>query len=160
MTESMQTGPIDGPPTVGVRHYAGEPVLTDGRPPQAVILPVPYDGTSTWGKGADKGPEALFEALENMELFDIETNSEVHRAGIAVLEALPLEMDGVAKSPEEVCADVRGEVGDWLGKGTLPVLVGGGAALGGKLGGMDDGMSWRVFLKNKCLDPFGPCGGV
>ena len=23
------------------------------------ILPVPYDGTSTWNKGADKGPAAL-----------------------------------------------------------------------------------------------------
>ena len=27
------------------------------------VLPVPYDGTSTWIKGADKGPEALLEAL-------------------------------------------------------------------------------------------------
>ncbi len=125
MTEPMQSGPFDCPPGLGVRHYAGEPILAGGRPPKAVILPVPYDGTSTWGKGADKGPEALFEALENMELFDIETGSEVHAEGIAVLEALPLEWDGVAKSPEEVCADVRREVGDWLGKGILPVLVGG-----------------------------------
>ena len=23
------------------------------------VLPVPYDGTSTWIKGADRGPEAL-----------------------------------------------------------------------------------------------------
>lgn len=125
MTEPMQSGPLDRPPAAGVRHYAGEPVLTDGRPPKAVLLPVPYDGTSTWGKGADKGPEALFEALENMELFDIETGCEVHAEGIAVLEALPLELDGVAKTPEEVCADVRREVGEWLGKGILPVLVGG-----------------------------------
>ncbi|HPN73448.1 MAG TPA: agmatinase, partial [Candidatus Omnitrophota bacterium] len=28
---------------------------------EIVILPVPYDGTSTWGKGADKGPFALLE---------------------------------------------------------------------------------------------------
>lgn len=31
-----------------------------------VILPVPYDGTSTWGKGADKGPAAIIEASANM----------------------------------------------------------------------------------------------
>ena len=42
-----------------------------------VILPIPYDGTSTWVKGADKGPEALLEASANMELYDIETDSEV-----------------------------------------------------------------------------------
>ena len=32
---------------------------------QIVLVPVPYDGTSTWGKGADKGPEAFLEASEN-----------------------------------------------------------------------------------------------
>ena len=47
-----------------------------------VVLPIPYDGTSTWGKGADRGPEALLEASANMELYDIETNSEVYLQGI------------------------------------------------------------------------------
>lgn len=47
-----------------------------------VILPVEYDGTSTWGKGADKGPEAIIEASANMELYDIETDSEVYKRGI------------------------------------------------------------------------------
>ncbi|NNC35340.1 MAG: agmatinase, partial [Croceitalea sp.] len=47
-----------------------------------VLIPVPYDGTSTWGKGADKGPKAFLEASENMELYDIETESEVYEQGI------------------------------------------------------------------------------
>lgn len=47
-----------------------------------VILPVPYDGTSTWIKGADKGPAAILEASANMELYDIETNNEVYKIGI------------------------------------------------------------------------------
>jgi len=41
-----------------------------------------YDGTSTWGKGADQGFEAFLEASENMELYDIETDTEVYRQGI------------------------------------------------------------------------------
>ena len=49
---------------------------------EIVVLPIPYDGTSTWGKGADKGPEAILEASANMELYDIETDSEVYRQGI------------------------------------------------------------------------------
>ncbi len=49
---------------------------------EVVIIPVPYDGTSTWQKGADKGPEAFLEASENMELYDIETDSEVYKKGI------------------------------------------------------------------------------
>ncbi|MBW7989154.1 MAG: agmatinase [Planctomycetes bacterium] len=47
-----------------------------------VIIPVAYDGTSTWGKGADKGPAAMIEASANMELYDIETDSEVYKKGI------------------------------------------------------------------------------
>ena len=47
-----------------------------------VLIPVPYDGTSTWQKGADKGPEAFLSASENMELYDIETDSEVYKNGI------------------------------------------------------------------------------
>lgn len=49
---------------------------------RVAILPVPYDGTSTWIKGADKGPEALLEASANMEVYDIETDSEVYKIGI------------------------------------------------------------------------------
>ena len=49
---------------------------------QVVLIPVPYDGTSSWQKGADKGPDAFLDASENMELFDIETRSEVYRKGI------------------------------------------------------------------------------
>ena len=47
-----------------------------------VLIPVPYDGTSTWQKGADKGPEAFLNASENMELYDIETETEVYRQGV------------------------------------------------------------------------------
>lgn len=52
----------------------------------AVLLQsIPYDGTSTWGKGADLGFDSVLDALENMELYDIETNSEVYRKGIHIL---------------------------------------------------------------------------
>lgn len=47
-----------------------------------VLIPVPYDGTSTWGKGADKGPSAFLHASEQMELYDIETDTEVYKQGI------------------------------------------------------------------------------
>ena len=47
-----------------------------------VLIPVPYDGTSTWQKGADKGPEAFLNASENMELYDIETRTEVYKQGV------------------------------------------------------------------------------
>jgi agmatinase len=53
-----------------------------------LLQSIPYDGTSTWGKGADKGFEAFLEASENMELYDIETDSEVYRLGVHILEEI------------------------------------------------------------------------
>ncbi len=53
-----------------------------------LLIPVPYDGTSTWQKGADKGPEAFLEASNNMELYDIETNTEVYKKGIYLTEPI------------------------------------------------------------------------
>ena len=49
---------------------------------------VPYDGTSTWGKGADRGFEKFLDALENMELYDIETHTEVYQNGVHILPPL------------------------------------------------------------------------
>jgi agmatinase len=66
-----------------------------------VILPVPYDGTSTWIKGADKGPEAILEASANMELYDIETDSEIYKKGIYTAKPVKEE-----KSPEKMTVEV------------------------------------------------------
>jgi len=51
---------------------------------------IPYDGTSTWGKGADLGFDAFWDAAANMELYDIETDSEVYLQGI---HTLPQQMN-------------------------------------------------------------------
>jgi len=47
-----------------------------------VVLPIPFDKTSTWMKGADKGPAAIIEASRYLEYYDIETESEVLNKGI------------------------------------------------------------------------------
>ena len=70
-----------------------------------VLIPVPYDGTSTWQKGADKGPEAFLHASENMELYDIETDSEVYKKGIHLVEAVTENT-----SPEAMVDAVHSEI--------------------------------------------------
>ncbi|MGY5352049.1 agmatinase [Wenyingzhuangia sp. IMCC45533] len=73
------------------KTYAGIPVeYTNPNKAKIVLILVPFDGTSTWGKGADKGPEAFLDASENMELYDIETDSEVYKNGIYLTEPLAL----------------------------------------------------------------------
>jgi len=62
-----------------------------------LLQSIPYDGTSTWGKGADKGFQVFLEAAENMELYDIETGTEVYKEGIHIVPAI-----SVNHSPGEV----------------------------------------------------------
>lgn len=65
------------------------------------VLPIPYDGTSTWMKGADRGPQAVIDASAHMELYDIETGTEVFRRGIITVPAVDCPAD-----PEAMAAAV------------------------------------------------------
>lgn len=53
-----------------------------------LVLPVPFDKTSSWIKGSDNGPQAIINASRNMELYDIETGSEVYKKGIHTAKAI------------------------------------------------------------------------
>lgn len=52
------------------------------------VLPCPYDGTSTYGKGADRGPGKLLEASAQVELYDWAIDRRVSDLGIATLPAV------------------------------------------------------------------------
>lgn len=103
------------------KTYAGIP-LEYGTADKAkvILLPVPYDGTSTWGKGADKGPQAFLEASENMELYDIETDSEVYTEGIYLAETL----DGF-DAPENMVEAVHKTVKEYINRNKMVTMVGG-----------------------------------
>ena len=87
---------------------------------KVVLIPVPYDGTSTWQKGADKGPDAFLNASENMELFDIETRSEVYRQGIYL--APPVTEDS---SPEKMVEAVYKTTKNYIKQDKFVTLFGG-----------------------------------
>ncbi|MDA9874973.1 MAG: agmatinase [Flavobacteriaceae bacterium] len=85
-----------------------------------VLIPVPFDGTSTWQKGADKGFEAFIEASENMELYDIETDSEVYKNGISILNAITEK-----SSPEAMVEAVHKSVQHQIKRNKFVTLFGG-----------------------------------
>ena len=85
-----------------MKTYAGIESEYAGYDDADVLLqPIPYDGTSTWGKGADRGFEAFLDASEHMEVYDIETDSEVYKQGIHILPEI-----GRTGKPEEVFREV------------------------------------------------------
>ena len=87
---------------------------------KVVVIPVPYDGTSTWIKGADKGPEAIIQASANMELYDIETNSCVYEKGI--FTAPPILENS---SPEKMSAIVEQTTTKYIQDKKFTVILGG-----------------------------------
>ncbi|MEJ2113718.1 MAG: agmatinase [Flavobacteriaceae bacterium] len=85
-----------------------------------VLIPVPYDGTSTWQKGADQGPEAFLKASENMELYDIETETEVYKQGVFLAEPI-IENS----SPESVVDEVHKITKKYIKRNKFVTLFGG-----------------------------------
>ncbi|MBF0494076.1 MAG: arginase family protein, partial [Candidatus Omnitrophica bacterium] len=71
-----------------------------------VILPVPYDKTSTWVKGADKGPLAILEASVQLEMYDIETGTVPAEYGIFTAP----DVNCRTMSPEKMTKLVKKEV--------------------------------------------------
>ena len=63
--------------------FCGQPsTQANYRAASIVVLPIPFDRTSTWMKGADKGPQALIDASQYLEFYDIETDGVVLDNGI------------------------------------------------------------------------------
>jgi len=102
------------------RFFGLSEEFSDPEAAAAAILPVPYDATSTWKKGADRGPAAILAASAQVELYDIETGTEPYHAGIATLPEI--RFDG---PPEALADEVAARTGEVLDRGQLPVLLGG-----------------------------------
>ena len=85
-----------------------------------MVLPIPYDRTSTWHQGADKGPTAILQASANMELYDIETRSQPFLAGIYTAD--PVLCDA---PPDVLYAQVRDQVRPYIADGKFVLTLGG-----------------------------------
>jgi agmatinase len=101
-------------------NFGGDEVVYDYQQSGIIILPVPYDETSTWMRGADKGPDAILVASVNLEFFDVETSSEAHLTGINTVEPV-LEK----RTPEKLVKAVYDRILSILKDKKFPVLIGG-----------------------------------
>lgn len=103
------------------KTYAGIPdAYAKLEQSKIVLIPVPYDGTSTWQKGSDKGPDAFLHASENMELYDIETDTEVYKQGVFLADAITEN-----KSPETMVEAVHNATKTYIKKNKFVTIFGG-----------------------------------
>ncbi|MFK7760258.1 MAG: agmatinase [Phycisphaerales bacterium] len=85
------------------------------------IIPVPYDQTSTYRKGADRGPQAIINASAQVEWFDIQTATEPHLQGIHTQPPIVCQHP----DPVHLASIVEQRVAQVLTNGKLPVVLGG-----------------------------------
>ena len=85
-----------------------------------VLLSVPYDGTSTFVKGADKGPQAILDASDSLELYDIQYDIDASKAGVYTDH-----YDYDLSTPEAMVKSVYGRVSHFLDMGKRVAMVGG-----------------------------------
>ena len=101
-------------------NFGGNEVVYSYSESGIIIVPVPYDETSTWMKGADKGPDAILDSSINLEFYDVETSSEAHLKGINTIAPI-LEKE----TPEKLVKDVYDRIFSLLSDKKFPVIIGG-----------------------------------
>jgi agmatinase len=85
-----------------------------------VVLPVPYEATTTYMKGTARGPAAILEASRQVEFWDEWIEDEARRFGVRT--AAPIDFDG---PPERLADALEREVGALLDAGRMPLVLGG-----------------------------------
>jgi len=69
---------------------------------RAVVLPVPYEATTSYGGGTAAGPGAIVQASRYLELYDQELDADPSTIGIHTLPALELTRDGAGEAMREL----------------------------------------------------------
>ena len=102
--------------------FAGlEPSYSNLEHASTVVLPVPYDGTSEWRAGSRHGPQAIIDASQYLELYDLEVDREVYRVGISTLP----QVEPVLSSPRDMIDRVYAAVKGLIQKDKFILLLGG-----------------------------------
>ena len=120
---------------------------------RVVLIPVPFEATTSYGGGTSEGPRAIIQASRQIDLFDLETG-KLYQSGIAMLDESPdlrawdlaartaashvLARGGTHQEPallaaaasvdalcEKMNAQVRATASLFLGRGKIVGTVGG-----------------------------------
>jgi agmatinase len=85
-----------------------------------IIVPVPYDATTSYMAGARRGPFAIIDSSIQLELFDDELQTENYKLGIHTAHALEPMIH-----PEKMISALQGYVKQLLADKKFPVILGG-----------------------------------
>ncbi|MCL4389306.1 agmatinase [Candidatus Marsarchaeota archaeon] len=93
----------------------------DYKSAKVVVVPIPYDSTSTYKVGSREGPRAIIEASRPMELYNEEFGRDATEVGIYTTEEMQPHFD----SPKKMVDRIAKEVSLILEDKKTPILIGG-----------------------------------
>jgi agmatinase len=96
--------------------------LTSWDNAKVVVIPVPFEKTTSYGKGTVNGPKAILEASTKLELYDIEYGIEPCIAGI---HTLPFPAKKKMSSAESMISYLSEKTEQTVKARKLPVMLGG-----------------------------------
>jgi N1-aminopropylagmatine ureohydrolase len=107
---------------VTVGEFGGTtPTTTDFENARVVILPIPLDRTTSYVPGTRNGPHEILVASSHMELWDEETQTDVHSIGIYTMP----EMEFPFGTMDEVVREIRRVATELVNRGKFPLVIGG-----------------------------------
>ncbi len=116
-----------------------EPLAFGGTLPQAatfdsakaVILPVPLESTTSYVPGTRNGPREILVASSHLELWDEETQTDIHPIGIYTLPEMELPFDDM----KDIMAEIGRVTSAILEHDKFPVVLGGEHSITGPVVG-------------------------
>ena len=89
---------------------------------EAIVLPIPYEATTTYGAGTREGPEAILAASRQVELWDEDYDWEP-AAAIRLATAAPILAE--VSGPQAMLEKIKRIVQPWIAQGKLICALGG-----------------------------------
>ncbi|MEG3435912.1 agmatinase [Pannus brasiliensis CCIBt3594] len=119
---------LQSPPTV--EQFLGSEAISSYETARAVILPIPYEATTTYRKGCETGPDAAIEASQQLEAYDEELRRETCiEVGIYTREAIADTRRHPDLTAEEMLDITTETVSKLIADGKFVVAIGGEHAI-------------------------------
>ncbi len=108
------------------KQFIGSEAQTTYEEAKVIILPIPYEKTTTYRKGCQNGAAAIIEASDQLEAYDIELEKEIcHEIEIFTTNAIASTITNPDLMPEAMIDLVTAKVSELVADGKFVIALGG-----------------------------------